>query len=92
MTERAYEIDRAVLAYLAAQDGAPMLEAIVHGAVQQNFRQENKIPPSLDEMDQSFARLNAKRWVVGLPTIIKGSMKWAVNDNGRAALLQMQNE
>jgi|GEM_PF-2300756 len=92
MTERAFKIDRAVLVYLNEQDGAPILETIVHAAVQSSFRRANEVPPSIDEMDQSFARLNGKRWCIGIPSAVKGVMKWSINDAGRVGLIQMNNE
>lgn len=92
MTDRAFQIDKAVLAYLESIEGAPALEAIIHGAVGGMFQKQSQPRPSLQEMDQSFARLNSKRQVIGLPSAVKGSMKWTITDAGRAVLIQMNDE
>lgn len=92
MTERAYKIDKAVLTYLNEKSGTPILETIVHAAIQQAARNQAEVPPSIDEMDQSFARLNAKRQVSGIASAVKGVMKWWITDAGRAVLIEMQNE
>ena len=92
MTERAFKIDKAVLTYLSEKDGSPILETIIHAAIQDAARKQGEVPPSIDEMDQSFIRLNAKKNVIGLPSAVRGVMKWTVTDAGRATLIQMQNE
>ena len=92
MTDRAFQIDKAVLSYLESLEGAPALEAIIHGALGGMFRKQNLPAPSLQEMDQAFVRLNTKRQVIGLPSAVRGSMKWSITDAGRAVLIQMNDE
>jgi len=87
MTTRQFAIVRAALEFLQSLDGGQATEITILF----NLREHPRLfpPPSSAELEAALAECDAGGWITGIKGRYTGVMKWNLNDDGAAALLEM---
>lgn len=89
MTDREIHIVKALLACLHNLDSIPVVETILHAAVNERLQSQGKGDASMNEVKDAIKHADAEGWIIGKPSVASGKMKWSISDKGESALTQL---
>jgi len=89
MTEREFQIARALLAVLHDRRGGQFTDLQLQAATDLRLASQGITSASTAEFDTVLKLVDGQRWITGIIGL-GGRRKWNINDAGEAALLEMQ--